>query len=122
MKDALAVADEERVEVKRDKLPYALTQLGWIIQHFFAQKAKSPWRIPDYRISDDEQPPLWPVESHFACRFSGHGYDSQRADLVANLQLLVKFRPPCPRAYAASPAWIAVRAPVLARTRLAARR
>jgi hypothetical protein len=92
MKDALAVADEERVEVKREKLAYALTQPRWVIQHFFAQKAKPPWRIPDYRISDDQQPPLRPVESHFARRFSGHAYHSQRADLVANLQLVVKFR------------------------------
>jgi len=32
------------------------------------------------------------VESHFARRFSGHAYHSQRADLVADLQLVVKFR------------------------------
>jgi hypothetical protein len=92
MEHALAVADEERVELKREKLPYALTQPRWFIQHFFTQKAKPPWRIPDYRISDDEQPPLRPVESHFAGRFSRHAYHSQRTDLVANLQLVVKFR------------------------------
>jgi hypothetical protein len=32
------------------------------------------------------------VESHFARRFSRHTYHNQRADLVANLQLIVKFR------------------------------
>jgi hypothetical protein len=92
MKDALAVADEERVEVKREKLAYALTQPRWVIQHLLAQKANPPWRIPNHRISDDEQSPFRPVESHFARRFSGHAYQSQRADLVANLQLVVKFR------------------------------
>src|SRR5271167_942259 len=92
MEHALAVADEERVELKREKLPCALTQPRWFIQHFFAQKAKPPWRIPDYRISHDEQPPLRPMESHFAGRFSRHAYHNQRADLVANLQLAVKFR------------------------------
>src|SRR5215469_16964320 len=92
MKHALTVTHEERVELKREKLPYALTQPRWVIQHFFAQQAKPPWRIPDYRISNDEQPSLRPVESHFARRFSRHAYHTQRADLVANLQLIVKFR------------------------------
>jgi hypothetical protein len=32
------------------------------------------------------------VESHFARRFSRHAYHSQRADFVADLQLVVKFR------------------------------
>jgi hypothetical protein len=92
MENTLTVADEQGIEVKREKLPYALTQPRWFIHHFFAQQAKPPWRIPDHRISHYQQPPLLPVESHFARRFSRHANHSQRPDLAANLQLVVKLR------------------------------
>src|ERR1700730_2166205 len=89
LENRLTVANEQRIELKREKLPYALTQPRWFIHHFLAQQAKPPWRIPDHRISHYQQPPLRPVESHFAHRFSRHAYNSQRPDLAANLQLVV---------------------------------
>jgi hypothetical protein len=92
LENRLTVGDEQRIELKREKLPNALTQPRWFIHHFLTQQAKPPWRIPDHRISHYQQPPLRPVESHFAHRFSRHAYNSQRPDLAANLQLVVKLR------------------------------
>src|SRR6266851_370000 len=69
-----SVADQERVEVKRQQTAHALAQPRRIIHHFFAQKAKPPWGITDYGISHYEQLPLRPVESHFARGFSRHTY------------------------------------------------
>jgi hypothetical protein len=92
LENTLTVAHEQRIELKREKLPYALTQPRWFIHHFLAQQAKPPWRIPDHRISHYQEPPLRPVESHFAHRFSRHAYHGQRPDLAANLQLVVKLR------------------------------
>src|SRR5713101_9809028 len=92
LENTLTVADEQRIELKREQPPYALTQPRWFIHHFFVQQAKPPWRIPDHRISHYQQPPLLPVESHFARRFSRHSYHSNRPDLAANLQLVVKLR------------------------------
>ena len=92
MVNARSVADEERVEVKRQQTAHALAQPRRIIHHFFAQKAKPPWGITDYGISHYEQLPVRPVESHFARGFSRHTYRDQRADLLAHLQFVVKFR------------------------------
>jgi hypothetical protein len=92
MVNARSVADEERVEVKRQQTAHALAQPRRIIHHFFAQKAKPPWGITDYGISHYEQLPLRPVESHFPRGFSRHTYRDQRADLLAHLQFVVKFR------------------------------
>ncbi len=92
MVNAGSVADQERVEVKRQQTAHALAQPRRIIHHFFAQKAKPPWGITDYGISHYEQLPLRPVESHFARGFSRHTYRDQRADLLAHQQFVVKFR------------------------------
>src|SRR3984893_7544360 len=92
MVNAHSVTDQERVEVKRQQTAHALAQPRRIIHHFFAQKAKPPWRITDYGISHYEQLPLRPIESHFARRFSRHTYRDQCADLLAHLQFVVKFR------------------------------
>src|SRR5215471_14645325 len=92
MVNARSVADEERVEVERQQTAHTLAQPRRIIHHFFGQKAKPPWRVTDYCISHYEQLPLRPVEGHFTGRFSRHTYRDQRADLLAHLQFVVKFR------------------------------
>jgi len=54
MVNARSVADEERIEVKRQQAAHTLAQPRRIIHHFFGQKAKPPWRITDYGISHYE--------------------------------------------------------------------
>ena len=69
-------ARQEYVEIQLEQAADAVAQPRRIVHYPLVEQAAASGRIPDYRVADNQDPPLRPIQRHLARRFTRRRHDA----------------------------------------------